>query len=93
MVQGDLLAISPGHLLVAAKTAIGSLIVYGIASFWIKELTPLSESALLAGATSLVDIGVHPSHFGEWWTEAVATGIAAGVLNYIASYFLSSRSK
>lgn len=93
MVQGNLLAISPDHILTAAKTAIGAMIVYGIASFWVKTMNPLSESALLATATSLVDLGIHPTHFGEWWTEAVATGIAAGLLNYIATYFLSAKKQ
>ena len=93
MVQGNLLAVSPSHILIAAKTAIGAMIVYGIASFWVKTMNPLSESALLATATSLVDLGIHPTHFGEWWTEAVATGIAAGLLNYIAMYFLSAKKR
>ena len=91
MVQGNLLAVSPSHLLIAAKTAIGAMIVYGISSFWVKTMNPLSESALLAAATALVDVGVHPTHFGAWWTEAVATGIAAGVLNYCVTLLLPSK--
>lgn len=93
MVQGNLLAVSPSHILIAAKTAIGAMIVYGIASFWVKTMSPLSESALLATTTSLVDLGVHPTHIGEWWTEAVATGIAAGLLNYTVTYFLSAKKQ
>ena len=93
MVQGNLLAVSPAHMLIAAKTAIGAMIVYGISSFWVKTMNPLSESALLASATALVDVGIHPTHFGAWWTEAVATGIAAGLLNYIATYFLSAKKR
>lgn len=30
-----------------------------------------------------VDVVVHPTHFGFWWTEAVATGIMAGIINLI----------
>ena len=54
-------------------------------------MSPIQESSLLAVVMSLSDVLTHPSHFGHWYTEAVATGIAAGVINYGVTSLLSSK--
>jgi hypothetical protein len=75
MVEGNLLALNAKHCLIALKSSLGAI----------------QESALLSVCMTAVDVTVHPSHFGAWWTEAVATGIAAGVINYGVT--LLSRTK
>jgi uncharacterized membrane protein len=84
MVEGNLLALNAKHCIVALKSSIGALVLFGFTNIFIrnKTLTPIQESALLAVSMAAIDVTVHPTHFGAWWTEAVATGIAAGVLNY-----------
>ena len=84
MVEGNLFALNAKHCLVALKASLGALILFSFSTFFLKDktLSAIQESALLAICMAAIDVTVHPTHFGSWWTEAVATGIAAGVLNY-----------
>lgn len=93
MVQGNLFAITTKHCIIALKSSIGALVLFGFTNFFTitKQLTAIQESALLAICMAAVDVTVHPTHFGAWWTEAVATGISAGVLNYVVN--LLSKTK
>ena len=93
MVQGNLLAITTKHCITALKSSLGALVLFGFTSFFTatKQLTAIQESALLAVCMAAIDVTVHPSHFGAWWTEAVCTGIAAGVLNYVVTLLSPSR--
>ena len=83
MVQGNILALTLGHLAVAAQTGViaGSLaLAFGLLirmeNAWI---TPV----LLGICTAVVDYQIHPGSFGSAATEAIVTGIAAGVLSYL----------
>ncbi len=84
MVEGNLLALNAKHCLIALKSSLGALILFIFTTFFFKgkPLSAIQESALLSVCMTAVDVTAHPSHFGAWWTEAVATGIAAGVINY-----------
>ena len=93
MVEGNLHAITAKHCIIALKSSLGALILFGFTSFFTatKQLTAIQESALLAVCMAAIDATVHPTHFGAWWTEAVATGIAAGVLNYGVTLLLQTK--
>jgi hypothetical protein len=83
MVQGNILALTIGHVMIAAQTGLiaGSIaLAFGLLvrtkSVWI---TPL----LLGVCTAAVDYLVHPSNFGTVATEALVTGLVAGLLAFL----------
>ena len=80
MVQGNILALTIGHLMIALQTGlIAGSIAFAISMLargrkvWV---TPL----LLGVSTAAVDYFVHPSNFGTAATEALVTGLVAGLL-------------
>jgi sorbitol-specific phosphotransferase system component IIC len=83
MVQGNPLALSLGHWLKACQTgAIAGLIMVGLSFTPRKDLmdNKYTIAGLTGFATALADYFVHPTHFGGEFTEALVTGIAAGLL-------------
>ena len=83
MTQGNLIAITLGHwekalqVGVIASIATVALIIYGNKS--------LSDNKFaMAGAigffTAVADMMTHPTHFGGPSTEAIVTGVGAGLL-------------
>lgn len=87
MVQGNVLALNFPHWITAAKTASGATIIYLICLYlpkigeWLK--TRLGGSVLIGIAAFFADLGVHPTHFGYWWTEALVTAIGATVVSFL----------
>jgi len=87
MVQGDLTVITTNHALAASKTGIIAGLAVVLASY-IKIFNNRWSIIWLTGlATSLADMISHPSHFGEYWTEAVVTGFGAMLLAYFMSKY------
>ena len=82
MVQFNFSALQLKHFLVAAKTGLLTGILFIIVAEFITTTTAIASAVLLAMVTTIADFIVHPTHFGEPWTEAVCTGIGAGVLCY-----------
>jgi sorbitol-specific phosphotransferase system component IIC len=83
MVQGNPLALSLGHWLKACQTgAIAGLIMVGLSCTPRKDLmdNKYTIAGLTGFVTALADYFVHPTHFGGEFTEALVTGIAAGLL-------------
>ena len=80
MVQGDLTVLSLYHAGVASKTgAIAGLVI--VLTSYVNKLNNIWMNAWLTViATALADLLFVKSHFGAWWTEAVVTGIGAGLL-------------
>jgi len=82
MVKGDPFALTLGHWIVASETGC----LTGAIAVGLSALKPgLEENKfVMAGATGFItavaDLIVHPSHFGGYHTEALVTGIAAGLL-------------
>ncbi len=83
MVQGNILALTIGHVMIALQTGLiaGSIafalsMVARAKKVWV---TPL----LLGVSTAAVDYFVHPSNFGAAATEALVTGLVAGVLAFL----------
>ena len=91
MVQGNLLAMTLGHWLIASRTgllsgavATAALMVAGSTRRWM-------VAALLAAATFAVDLFSHPSQFGGALTEAAVTGVGAGVLSLLVGKVIVRR--
>jgi hypothetical protein len=91
MVQGDLSAITLTHWIKAFST--GTLTAIGmILLSFIKSNKEFYENKyLLAGLTSIVtmivDYKIHPSHYSGNYTEALMTGLAAGIICFIMTKF------
>ena len=90
MVQGNLSALALMHWMTAFKTAgIVGLVLIAL-SFSIKTKAisdnKYSMAGLVALVTTIVDLNIHPSHFAGDTTEALMTGIAAGLLWLLVSF-------
>ncbi len=84
MVQGNLLAFTVSHWIIASQTGV----IAGVATSAVLFAAHTSKRwivALLLGlVTGVVDYYVHPGMFGSAMTEAIVTGIGAAVLSYLA---------
>ena len=83
MVQGNMLAITVSHLVIASQTGViagvlaaGGLIITKTDKRWLVSL-------VLGVVTAIVDYFVHPGMFGPVAFEAIVTGAAAGILSYL----------
>lgn len=90
MVQGQVLELTGAHAITAAKVSLGVVATYfvakkvlGIKKFW-------KTIFLLAVITAAIDYLIHPTHFGDAWTEAVVTGIGASLFATIG-HFIATR--
>ena len=89
MVQGDLLALTAAHFLIATKT--GLLAVSpAVGLTFTKQARHLANrwtaSALLGICTFAADALVHPSHYPGEYTEAALTGLGAFLFSLAISY-------
>jgi hypothetical protein len=89
MVQGDLTAITLGHVAIAAKT--GLLAVFPALGLTFTRharlfLNRWTTSAFLGVCTFLADALIHPSHYPGEYTEAALTGIGAFAFSLVISY-------
>ena len=89
MVQGDLAAITLGHLAIAAKTGLLAVVpALGITftSYARHFLNRWTTSAFLGGCTFVADALMHASHYPGEYTEAALTGIGAFLFSVAVSY-------
>jgi len=94
MTQGSILVgLTGAHLLIAAQTGI----VAGAIAFlvgWLLRANRYWVTPLLLGTcTAVVDYYVHPGSFGSFATEAMVTGLVAGVLSLGVALFARYRKK
>jgi len=85
MVQGNLLALSASHWLIAAETGIVAGTLTSVALALVREQRRSMISFLLGVVTAGVDFWVHPGQFGPVVLEAVVTGLGAALLSYLVS--------
>jgi len=83
MTQGNVLAITIGHWLTALKTGfLTGIMAVAVAIFGNQKMQ--DNKFVVAGITgfltAIADLVIHPSHFGGANTEAIVTGIGAGLL-------------
>jgi len=83
MVQGNLLALTFGHLLIASQTGVVAGAIASVTLFLSRSNKRWVVSLVLGIGTAVVDYFVHPGMFGSVATEAIVTGIAAAVLSYL----------
>jgi len=94
MVQGNLLAFTFSHLLIASQTGVVAGVIASIAIFFSRSNKRWIVSMVLGTGTAVVDFYIHPGMFGSAATEAIVTGIAAGVLSYLVGVtFQMGRAK
>lgn len=83
MVQGNVVAITLGHWFTALKTGAVSAILYVFISLFMKAELQNNKYAVagtIGFLTAVADLFIHPSHFGGITSEAIVTGIGAGLL-------------
>ena len=91
MVQGNLLAITLTHWLIASRTGLVSGAI-ATAAVYVAGWGRRSLVALVLGiATFGVDYWSHPSHFGGAVMEAVVTALAASALSLLVGKLLARR--
>ena len=83
MVQGNILALTLGHLVIASQTGVVAGAFAAIALFASQTANRWVVSAVLGVATAIVDYFVHPGMIGPVFVEAIITGIAAAVLSFL----------
>lgn len=83
MAQGNLLAFTLTHWMIASQTGV----IAGVAASGAMLLAKTSKrwlmAAILGAVTAVVDFLVHPGSFGPVVMEAVVTGAAAAMLSYL----------
>ena len=83
MVQGNLLALSVGHWLIASRTGVLAGVAASVVIFLAGTERRWVVSLVLGVATAVADYFVHPGRFGPAVAEAVVTGIGAALLSYL----------
>lgn len=93
MVQGDVAALTLKHAWIAAKTGFFASLSYFVAMLLLKKSSPYIEITLIGILTAAVDVLVHPTHFGEWYSEALVTGFCASMLALVMHFAIHNRNK
>ena len=83
MVQGNMLALTVSHLVIASQTGVIAGVLAATGLMIAKTDKRWIVSLVLGIATAVVDYFVHPGMFGPVAAEAIVTGVAAGVLSYL----------
>jgi hypothetical protein len=93
MVQGNVLVLTIDHLGIALLTGF----IAGTLAFVITVIArinnPWTIALVLGISTTIIDYMIHPSSFGGIATEAIVTGIIAGLLSYLVAMWLKLRNK
>jgi hypothetical protein len=82
MVQGNILAFTVSHWVIASQTGIAAGLLASAAVFIAQTDNRWVIAGILGLATAVVDYLVHPGMFGPIIAEAAVTGIGAAVLSY-----------
>ena len=84
MVGGDFSVVSINHAIKAAKTGSIAATVAVLCTMSVitakLHKSDVGQAWLIGVVTSLVDITIHPTHYGAAYFEAAMTGAAAGML-------------
>ncbi|MFL2547042.1 MAG: hypothetical protein ACJ0SL_06735 [Candidatus Rariloculaceae bacterium] len=93
MLQGNLLAISLSHWVIASQTGIAAGLLASIALLISRARSRWVVAVLLGVTTAIVDFFVHRGMFGSVVAEAIVTGIAAAVLSYLTGMALATSAE
>ncbi len=83
MVQGNVLALTATHLIIASQTGIIAGAITAAGLYFARTSRRWMISVLLGVMTAAVDFFVHPGMFGSVVTEALVTGAGAAILSYL----------
>ena len=83
MVQGNVLALSLSHLIIATQTGVVAGVITALAILFTRLCQRWVIALVLGVATATVDFFVHPGMFGPIAAEAVVTGVAAAGLSLL----------
>ena len=89
MVQGNLMGLTLGHLLIASKT--GVLAVFPVLAVTLTRharhlANRWTSSAILALCAFVADAAIHASHYSGEYTEAALTAVGAFALSVAISF-------
>lgn len=93
MVQGNVLALGLGHWIVASQTGLAAGFVATIALWASRATGRWIVAGILGVSTGVVDYFVHEGGFGSAATEAIVTGVGAGLLSLAVSTFRARRRR
>jgi hypothetical protein len=85
MVQGNVLSIGLGHLIIASQTGLAAGAIATIAVVVSKSHRRGLVALVLGVTTTVVDYLIHPGMFGSVFTEAIVTGVGAALLSLVVS--------
>ena len=88
MVQGNLLAVTLSHLLIATQVGVVAGVLAFIVSFTSRTSSIIVTSLTLGVCTAIVDYLVHSGPVTEVIVEALATGLMAAILSFIVARLL-----
>ena len=88
MVHGNVLALTVRHWLIASQTGLLAGAITAIAILVSKATRPWIISTLFGLITAGADYFMHPGMLGPFLSEALITGLAAGLLSYVAPVLL-----
>lgn len=83
MVQGNILAFTLSHWLIASQTGLLAGSIAAVAVIAAQTHKRWVISVVLGVTTAIVDYFVHPGGFGPVIMEAIVTGVAASLLSYV----------
>jgi hypothetical protein len=83
MVQGNLFALTLSHWLIASRTGLAAGTLTCAALLVARTDRRRTVPLLLGTITAVVDLLVHPGRFAGVITEAVVTGVVAGLLSFL----------
>ncbi|NNL29905.1 MAG: hypothetical protein HKO77_02730 [Gemmatimonadetes bacterium] len=89
MVQGNILAVTAAHWAIALQTGLLAGTAATIVVGFMRSSGRLRIALVLAVVTGVVDYFVHPGMIGPGATEAILTGLGAGLLSLAAGAIFS----
>jgi hypothetical protein len=88
MVQGNVLALTLGHWLIASQTGLIAGVLTAAALLFTRTNERWMVAIVLGSVTAVVDFFVHPGMLQSALAEALLTGLGAGLLSIAAGYLL-----
>ena len=83
MVQGNVLALTVSHLLIASQTGVIAGVFTALLVLFAKTDKRWVIALIIGSATAVVDFFVHHGNFGPVAFEAIVTGIGAAILSLL----------
>lgn len=93
MVQGNMLALTASHLLIASQTGVIAGVFTALLVLFAKTDKRWVIAVIIGTATAIVDFFVHHGNFGPVAFEAIVTGVGAAILSFLVATLVKSLRK